>query len=78
MRIAITPVTVDDVLCSEAEVSVAVSSSVALRAVPVDADGNEHPDGTIGVVGDVNQEDIATFLAQVSAAAGQLLEARGF
>lgn len=78
MRIAITPITVDDVLCSEAEVSVAVSSSVAMRAVPVDADGNEHPDATIGVVGDASAPDIAAFLAQVSEAAGQLLEARGF
>lgn len=78
MRIEINPITVNDVLCSEVEVSVAVSSSVALRAVPVDTEGNEHPDGTIGVVGDASQEDVATFLAQVSAAAGQLLEARGF
>lgn len=78
MRIAINPIMVDDVECSEAEVSVAVSSSVALRAVPVDADGNEHPDGTIGVVGDSSAPDIATFLSQVSEAVGQLLEARGF
>lgn len=77
MRIPISPVTVDGIECIEAEVSVAVSSSVAIRVVPVDAAGTEYPDAFLGVVGDTSQSDVAAFLSQVSEATQQLLEARG-
>lgn len=76
MRVPFGPVTVDDQVCSEAEVSVAVSSTLAMRVVPVDADGIEHPDA-VGVVGGDDVEDVAVFLAAVRDAAVVLLEGRG-
>lgn len=51
MRVQIPQVTVNDMVCTEAEVSVAVSNSVAIRAVPVDASGELHEDAPISVVG---------------------------
>ena len=77
MRVPFGPVTVDDVVCSEAEVSVAVSSTVAMRVVPVDGDGIEHPDAALAVVGGDDVEDVTVFLAAVRDAAVVLLEGRG-
>lgn len=77
MRLPINPVTVDDATCVEAEVSVAVSNSVAIRVVPVDAEGVEHPDGAVGVVGTADTDDIAVFLAVVGEATAALLAHRG-
>jgi hypothetical protein len=65
------------VQCSEAEVSVAVSNSVAIRIVPVDGGGNEYPLSAIGVVGTSDQEDIAQFMSAVTSATIDLLEQRG-
>lgn len=78
MRITINPIMVDETTCSEVEVSVAASSTVAIRAVPVDAEGVEHPSGVIGIVGDANQSDIAEFLTQISTAVEKLFGGRGF
>lgn len=78
MRVAIQPVTVDGHTCVEAEVSVAVSNSVALRAVPVGPDGTEYPDAAIPVVGMSDHADVAAFLSVVSEASRVLLEGRGF
>lgn len=77
MRISIEPVVIDDIVCTEAEVSVAVSNSVAIRVVPVDAEGNEHPAAAMGVVGTQDQEDIVTFMADLTTAVDALLAARG-
>lgn len=77
MRIPITPIIVDDTECAEADVSVAVSSSVAIRIVPIDTDGVEHPTAAAGVVGDPTQPDIAAFMDAVTAAVIELLATRG-
>ena len=82
MRITLSnPITVStdngDVSCSEAEISVAVSNSVAVRIVPVDVDGNEYPDAATGVVGTGDQDDISTFMDEVSAAVTVLIANRG-
>lgn len=77
MRLPISPITVDDTVCTEAEVSAAISSSVAIRVVPVDADGVEHPNGALGVVGTADQPDVAAYLEAVTAATANLLTGRG-
>jgi NACalpha-BTF3-like transcription factor len=81
MKININTVNIEtedgNVACSEAEVSVAISNSVAMRIVPVDANGTEYPNNALGVVGDMSQEDIALFMAQVASAAADLMGARG-
>lgn len=77
MRIAINPIMINDIECSEAEVSVAISSSVAIRVVPVDAGGIEYPDAFMGVVGTTAEEDILTFFNSVSNAVSTLLGGRG-
>lgn len=72
-------VTTEDgsVTCSEAEVSIAVSSSVAIRVVPVDGDGTEYPDAAFGIVGSSDQSDIATFFTGLSALVAPLMANRG-
>lgn len=77
MRIPFGPITVEDKVCTEAEVSVAVSSTVAMRVVPVDGEGVEHPDGAVAVVGGDDVADIAVFLSAVRDAAIALLDGRG-
>lgn len=77
MRLSINPVVVEDVTCTEAEVSVAVSNSVAIRIVPVSPAGVEYQEAALGVVGDSDQADIAVFLTSVAAATSALLTARG-
>jgi hypothetical protein len=77
MRIPFGPVTVEGQVCSEAVVSVAVSSTVAMRVVPVDAEGVEHPDAAVAVVGGDDVADVAAFLSAVRDAAIALLDGRG-
>jgi hypothetical protein len=81
MRISITPITVETdngpVTCTVAEVSVAVSSSVAMRIVPVGADGTEYVANSIGIVGTSEQAEIAAFLDSVSAASQTLMQSQG-
>lgn len=73
MRIDISPVTIDGSVCAQVELSVAVSNSVAIRAVPVDEDGNEYPEAALAVVGDGSDPAIAAFMEQVAAGAAALL-----
>ena len=73
MRIQIIPTVVDGETCVEAEVSVAVSNSVAIRAVPVDGNGVEHPDGARAFVGDDSRPDAAAFMVMVRDGAAALL-----
>lgn len=81
MRIVINPVVVHtesgDVSCSEAEASVAVSNSTAIRLVPVGSDGTEYPDAALGIVGDQSVTDIAEFMSTVQAAVTTLAQSRG-
>ena len=77
MRIPIAAVEVDDVTCSEAVVSVAVSNSVAVRVVPVDGEGTEYPEAAVGVVGTSDDADVAVFMGAVRDAVSALLAARG-
>ncbi len=80
MRIIVHPITVETesgpVSCTEADVSVAVSSSVAMRLVPIDGAGIQYPDQAVGIVGDNQQADIATFLATVADASKVLADGR--
>lgn len=81
MRIDIIPVTVDTpdgpVICSTADASVAVSTSTAIRLVPVDANGNQYPDAALGIVGDDTIPDVAAFMATVQTAVTDLARSRG-
>lgn len=77
MLIPISTITVEGVPCNTANISVAVSSSTAIRVVPTDAAGNEYPDAAMGIVGDSSQADIATFMDAVAAAATVLVAGRG-
>lgn len=80
MQLSIKPVTVEtdsgSVVCKEAVVSVAVSSSVAVRVVPT-CNGVEYPELAQGIVGDESTSDVANFLESVSEAARVLLDGRG-
>lgn len=51
MRVQIPQVTVAGQVCTTAEVSVAVSTSVAIRVVPVGPDGTLLEDSALSVVG---------------------------
>lgn len=77
MRLAMNPITIDGNVCTEAEVSVAVSNTTAVRVVPVDDNGTEYPDAALGIVGGPDEPDVAAFLATVATAATTLLAARG-
>jgi hypothetical protein len=77
MRISIPPIETDrGTPCTEANASVAISSSVAIRVVPVDPDGVEHPEVTQTIVGGPNVPDIAALMATVAAAVEAVLEDR--
>jgi hypothetical protein len=54
--------------------SLAVSESVALRVVPVDSEGVEHPEATITVVG--KSGDVEELLLTVKTAVEKLVEGR--
>jgi hypothetical protein len=77
MRVQINPIVIDGQTCSEVEVSVAVSNSTAIRAVPVDANGTEYPTSPISVVGRQGTPDIDTFMNTVAQAVHTLLAGRG-
>jgi hypothetical protein len=77
MRIQINPVTIDEVTCTEAEVSVAVSTGTAIRAVPVDSEGTQYPNNPIAVVGREGTPDIDVFMNKVATAVQELLSGRG-
>lgn len=81
MRIAINPINVETdaglVLCAEAEVSVAVSNTVAIRIVPVGPDGTEYSNNATGIVGGADQPDIETFLLELAASSLKLMQSRG-
>jgi uncharacterized protein (UPF0210 family) len=76
MRIQIKPVEVDGVVTDVAEVSVAVSSSVAVRVVPV-VDGVPVESAGFGVVGRVGDPATDHFLLSVADAVQVLLAERG-
>lgn len=80
MRVTLsTPIIVStesgDVSCTEAEASIAISNSVAIRLVPV-VGGEERPDFTVGVVG-TDEIDTLAFMVAVRNAAEALLINRG-
>jgi hypothetical protein len=77
MRITISPITIGDKTCVEAEVSAAISSTAAIRVVPVDTDGIEYPEAAIGVVGGTDQPDMADFITAVEQALTKLTSGRG-
>lgn len=81
MNVAIKPVVIETesgpVTCTEAVLSVAVSSSVAMRLVPIDGSGVQYPNDSLGIVGDGSAPDIASFLNAVLVASQTLVEARG-
>ena len=77
MRVNITPIVVDGVIYSQANVYVAVSNSVAVRVVPVGPDGTEYPDAAIGIVGASGDPSTQDFMTDVTAAVLALLADRG-
>lgn len=79
MNIAINPVTVGDVVCTRASVSVAVSTGASMSLVPVAPDGTAFPDFAIPVlVASVDPDPAGEeFLDAVLAAAQGLARARG-
>lgn len=81
MRIQIKPTTVQtetgSAVCTEAEVSVALSNSVAIRVVPVDGSGTEHPEAFTGVVGTPEMDAaIADYVSSVTALTEALVNAK--
>jgi hypothetical protein len=78
MIINIKPVELaDGTVCSQARVYCAVSDSVAIRVVPVDSDGVEHPEATQSVVGDSKDYAVGAFLDVVSGYVESLVSSRG-
>ncbi len=63
MNISIQPINCNGFDCRTANVSLAVSNSIALRLVPVDEAGAEYPDFEKSIVGEGGDPAIATFLA---------------
>lgn len=81
MRIQINPITVQtesgNVVCTEAEVSVAISNSVAIRVVPIDGSGTEYPGAFMGVVGTPEMDTaIADYLTSVNALTEALVNSK--
>lgn len=81
MRLSINPIICQteagSMTCTEAEVSLAVSDTLAIRLVPVDADGTEYPDAASAIVGDSRDPEIAAFLEALTSALINLLSGRG-
>lgn len=77
MRVSINPVTVDGITCVGADVSIAISSSCAIRLVPVGPNGEEFADAAMGIIGADNEPDMATFMATVAQAVTTLATSRG-
>lgn len=76
MRISIDELTIDGVTCTEAEVSVAISSSVAVRIVPgatIDGVWTEFPSHAGSLVG--TPEDVPELIALMEAVASTLFTA---
>jgi hypothetical protein len=76
MRVNIKPVEVEGQVTTVAEVSVAVSSSVAVRVVPVLGDVPVES-AAFGVVGASGQADVDVLLGAVGEALGVFLSGRG-
>ena len=73
------PIEVVPVECVAVEASVAMSAtSLAIRLVPVDAKGIQHPLGTQAIVGDLSDPDIASYLVGHDKLLAELLAAKGF
>jgi len=73
MIIKIKPITLEDgTVCSEARLNAALSDSVAIRVVPVDSDGVEHPEATQSVVGR-DSKAIEDFMAEFIVAVQKLV-----
>jgi hypothetical protein len=76
MRVSIKPIEVEGQVTEVAEVSVALSSSVAIRVVPVVDDVPVESAG-FGVVGSRGQSDTDALLGAVGEALSVFLEGRG-
>jgi hypothetical protein len=79
MNITINPVVVDDVTCTEAALSAAVSTGASINLVPVSPDGIAYPQAGIPMlVAAVGGDDAGqAFLAAVADAVQVLAQARG-
>lgn len=81
MQIQIRPITIETesstVTCSVANVSLAATDSVAIRLVPVDAQGNEYPENAIGVVGVLGDAGTDVLLDAIQTAVKTFLSSRG-
>lgn len=81
MQIQIRPITIETesstVTCSVANVSLAATNSVAIRLVPVDAQGNEYPLASLAVVGDSSDPDIAVLLSSLEIAIAAIVNVKG-
>lgn len=63
MIINIKPVELaDGTVCSQGRLSASVSDSVAIRVVPIDLNGVEHPEATQAVIGAKDDYAIGAFL----------------
>jgi hypothetical protein len=76
MRIHINPVEVEGQTTNVADVSLAVSSSVAVRVVPVVGDAPMES-AAFGVVGSSSQPDVEALLGAVGDAVAVFLAGRG-
>jgi hypothetical protein len=76
MRVHILPIEVEGQVTDVAEVSLALSSSVAIRVVPVVDDVPVESAG-FGLVGSVGQADVDVLMASVGDALAVFLTGRG-
>lgn len=76
MLVPIEPVEVDGVTCTAVSVSLAVSSSLALRAVPVDADGVEVDGHVLSIVFGADDPALEGLFDALSGLVGPLIEGR--
>lgn len=76
MRVHILPIEVEGQVTDVAEVSLALSSSVAVRVVPV-VDGVPMESAGFGLVGSVGQADVDALMSAVGEALQAFLAGRG-
>lgn len=59
--------------CSEANASIAISSSIAVRLVPIDSNGNEYPEAASSLVGTLDADNFQELASQIKLALEELV-----
>jgi len=59
--------------CFEANASIAISSSIAVRLVPIDSNGDEYPEAASSLVGTLDSENFEEIANQIKLALEDLV-----